>query len=70
MGAAAGADNVGVAERDLDLLERHAEEIGGDLRETCLVPLPRRLGADDDFDPSLRTIRSARSFGEPIEDST
>ena len=49
MRAAACGDDVGVAECDRDLLERKPEQIGGDLRETRLVTLPRRLGSDDDL---------------------
>ena len=42
-------DDVGVAECYRDLLERKPEQIRGDLRETRLVALPRRLGSDDDL---------------------
>ena len=54
MRAAADLHHVGVAEDDLHLLDRHVEQVGHDLREARLVPLPARLGADHHVDAALR----------------
>ena len=52
MGAATGAHNIGIADNDIDRFERHPEQIGRYLRETRLVTLSARLGADHDIDLS------------------
>ena len=53
MRAAADPHHVGVAEDDLHALDRHAQQVGDDLREARLVALAARLRADDDVDASF-----------------
>ena len=57
MRAAAGADDVGVADDDVDGLERHRDQVGDHLGEAGLVALAARLGADDDIDTALGADR-------------
>ena len=53
MGPAADPHHVGVAEDDVDLLDRHGEQIGYHLGEARLMALPGRLGADHHIDAAL-----------------
>ena len=50
MRAAAGTHHVGVAHDDVDALDRHMQQVGGDLGKARLVPLAARLRADHDID--------------------
>src|SRR5262245_5854278 len=50
MGAAASTDDVGIAGEDVDVLDRQAEQIGDNLRETSFVPLAAGLSADNNVD--------------------
>ncbi len=54
VGAAAHADDVGVADHDVHGLDRQVQQIGRDLREARLVALAARLGADHHADPAVR----------------
>ena len=60
MRAAADADDVGVAEHDGHLVDRHLDEVGHHLGEAGLVALAARLGADDDIDARLPASRRSR----------
>src|SRR5262249_32724197 len=59
MRAAADLHHVGVAEDDVDALDRHVDEVGDDLGEARLVALAARLGADHHVDAALRTYADA-----------
>ena len=52
--AAADADDVGVADDDVDRLDRHRDQVGDHLREARLVALAARLRADHHVDAAVR----------------
>ena len=57
--------DVAVPDDDADLLERHAELVGGDLRERGLVALPvRHLAGEQRQDAVLASRR--RMYSRPI----
>ena len=71
MRAAADADDVGVADDDVDGLDRQVQQVGDHLREAGLVALAARLRADHHVDAALRLHRDLGALlGAPIEDST
>ena len=72
-GAVAERDAIGVAFDEIDILDRQAQAIGGDLAERDLVPLPMGMAAGEDghlavavdaHDGALPAAMQAATFGE------
>src|SRR5580700_3287571 len=62
MRAAAETDDVGVAGYHIDRFDRDREHGANDLRETRLMPLAARPGADHDLDAALGGHRDLAAF--------
>jgi len=60
--AAADRNDVGVALDQRDAIDRYAEPLADALRETGLVALAARQGADRDVDAAFRPHRDLRIF--------
>ena len=59
---ASGRHDIRVSKRNGDALKRNTKKIRGNLREACLMALPRRLRPDHNLDTALGVNRDIRTL--------